>query len=83
MQCSDPDFCENGNCPGCLNGVPWCYDPRCAPYCPGAPCSLPPEHDFVLNIIMSVILVTLCAMLFSVWYLYGPPIVFLTDNNNN
>lgn len=81
MQCNDPRFCQDGNCPGCLNGQLWCQDPRCAPYCPGSLCSIPPEHDFVLNLVMAVILVSLCAMLFTVWYVYGPSVVTLHNNN--
>lgn len=30
--CND-SFCKDGNCPGCKDGVTWCEDPACAPYC--------------------------------------------------
>ncbi len=71
-RCTDNVICPHGDCPGCLNGETWCYDPRCAPYCVGTPCTMPPEHDFILNIVMASIIIGLCAIFFIIWYVFGP-----------
>ena len=68
--CSDQLTCSGGNCIGCRNGQTWCQDPRCSPYC--AYCAIPKDHDFNANIVMTVILVSLTAILFIVWFVYGP-----------
>ena len=62
--------CSNGNCVGCRNGQIWCQDPRCAPYCSG--CAIPNDHDFNLNMVVIIILFCLLAILFIVWFVYGP-----------
>lgn len=68
--CSDP-FCKAGlYCPGCENGVPWCADPACAPYCAG--CAAPENLDFAVNMTVLIIVVCLFALLFIVWFIYGP-----------
>ena len=68
--CSDPVSCPGGNCIGCKNGNIWCQDPRCAPYCQG--CAIPDDHDFNGNMVVTVILICLVALLFIVWFIYGP-----------
>ena len=70
--CSDPVTCRNGDCIGCKKGVTWCQDPRCDPYCPGQGCSIPNNHDFNVNLVILVILLCLMAILFIVWFAYGP-----------
>lgn len=68
--CNNNVICPDGNCMGCKNGNSWCKDPKCYPYCPG--CSMPEEIDFNGNMVLIVILVCLIAILFIVWFVYGP-----------
>lgn len=68
--CSNTTTCPHGDCTGCKNGQPWCQDPRCQPNC--ATCSIQDTHDFNANMIMIVILICLMAILFIVWFTYGP-----------
>jgi uncharacterized protein (DUF983 family) len=68
--CGDNVTCPGGNCPGCKNGKTWCQDPRCQPNCQG--CELMSDHDFIVNIMMTIIILSLIAILFVVWFLYGP-----------
>lgn len=73
--CSDPVTCLNLNCIGCLDGEIFCQDPRCAPYCPGGSnnvCAIQDDHDFNSNMVMIVIIMSLVAILFIVWFIYGP-----------
>lgn len=70
--CADPVSCPGGNCIGCKDGVTWCQDPRCAPYCPGSQCTIPDTHDQNLNIVVTIILICLIAILFIYWVIYGP-----------
>jgi hypothetical protein len=78
--CSDPVICPNGNCEGCKDGETWCQDPRCAPYCPGGLCAIPDDHDFNANMVVIVILFCLIAILFIVWFVYGPQLI---EHHNN
>lgn len=68
--CTNPITCSEGNCIGCENSQIWCQDPRCAPYCSG--CAPPTNLDFVVNMTVIIILVCLIAILFIVWFIYGP-----------
>lgn len=70
--CSDPVTCPGGNCIGCKNGEVDCQDPRCAPYCPESQCTFPENHDENANIVITVILLCLIAILFIYWFMYGP-----------
>ena len=68
--CSNPDFCPNGNCIGCKNGQQWCNDPRCSPNCVN--CSIPAENSYFVNALVFIIIIVLLALLFVVWFVYGP-----------
>lgn len=70
--CGDPLTCPDGNCVGCKNGEVWCQDPRCAPYCAGNQCVFTAAHDFNGNMVVFTILICLLAMLFIIWFVYGP-----------
>lgn len=78
--CSDPVSCLNGNCLGCKDGSPWCQDPRCSPYCPGNNCAIQPDHDFNGNMVVIIILMCLLAILFIVWFIYGPQLFEYHDD---
>ena len=80
--CSDPVSCLNGNCIGCKNGQVWCQDPRCAPYCPGNGCQIADDHDFNANMVVIVILICLLAILFIVWFVYGPQLFVNHDDHS-
>lgn len=71
--CTDPISCVNGNCVGCKNGKPWCQDPQCSPFCSN--CPTPQQHDFNANFVMGVIISALLAILFIIWFVYGPQLV--------
>ncbi len=63
-------FCPNGDCAGCKNGVKWCYDPRCAPFC--SQCYIQPDIpiDHAVSVAcISFISIVLAIILFIV---YGP-----------
>ena len=79
--CADPSCCIDGNCIGCQNGKIWCQDPRCFPYCPGDNCNYPEEHDFAVNILMTVIVMILLAILFVIWFAYGPSLFEQHDDH--
>jgi len=79
--CSDPVTCLNGNCIGCRDGQVWCQDPRCSPYCPGSTCIIPKGHDVNANIIIILIIVALFAMLFIIWFMYGPQLIESHSNH--
>lgn len=81
-RCTDPVICPGGNCVGCLNGQIWCQDPRCAPFCPGSVCKYPHDHDFNANMMMTVIIISLVAILFIVWFIYGPQL-FTSHSNHS
>lgn len=68
--CQNNTTCPNGTCCGCKNGKIDCSDPCCSPNCPG--CQMKPSHDNVGNIITIIILICLAAILFIVWFIYGP-----------
>lgn len=68
--CNEP-VC-GGNCPGCKDGQRWCQDPRCSPYCAGEQCIFPSDFDFNGNIIVITIVLSLLAILFILWFIYGP-----------
>lgn len=70
--CSDPVTCPGGNCIGCKNSEIWCQDPRCAPNCPSQGCSIKNSHDQNVNIVITIILISLVAILFIYWFMYGP-----------
>ena len=73
MSCSDPLTCPDGNCPGCKNGQTWCQDPRCSPFCRN--CAMQQDHDFNGTIVVIVIIICLLAILFIMWYAYGPQLL--------
>lgn len=77
MSCADPLTCPNGNCIGCKNGVPWCTDPRCSPYC--ANCGMVDNVETLGNITVTIILLCLVAILFVVWFVYGPSLIHRVD----
>ena len=68
--CTNSMSCPNGDCIGCRNGQVWCQDPRCAPYCPD--CGIPSDFDSIVNMTIVIILFCLLAILFIVWFVYGP-----------
>lgn len=69
--CADNITCNGGNCTGCRNGQVWCQDPRCQPNCPT--CDYPgDEHDFNAGMVIVIILICLIAILFIIWFVYGP-----------
>lgn len=70
--CADTVTCPGGNCPGCQDGVLWCADPRCSPFC--QECAAPPYFDGITNATFALIVLTLLLLLFVIWYLYGPPL---------
>jgi hypothetical protein len=76
--CSDPVTCPNGECSGCKNGQVWCQDPRCQPYCPN--CNITRNHEFNVNMTVIIILICLIALLFIVWFIYGPQFFQPHDN---
>lgn len=58
--CEDPITCPDGNCEGCSNGIKWCQDPRCEPYC--RDCEMIQDHDTAVNWTFAIILVGLIAI---------------------
>lgn len=68
--CKNELICPNGDCVGCKDGEVWCQDPRCQPYCPR--CQMLPDHDYNANITIAIVLMCLIAILFVVWFAYGP-----------
>lgn len=80
--CSDPVICPNGNCVGCKNGQIWCQDPRCSPYCASSSCVIQDDHDFNGNLVVVVILLSLIAILFIVWFVYGPQLFEHHDDHS-
>lgn len=73
--CNDPVSCINGNCVGCMNGVTWCQDPRCAPNCPDNICHIQSDTDTNGNYVVILILISLITILFIVWFVYGPQLL--------
>jgi len=68
-RCTGP-FCTNGNCPGCKDGNKWCYDPRCAPFCPRCYISEDKPTDHAVGVaLISILAVGIALILFI---LYGP-----------
>lgn len=72
--CQDPVTCPNGNCEGCKDGVLWCQDPRCQPYCPE--CSIPKDHDFAVWTMFLIIVLILIALIAIMLFAYGPKIFY-------
>lgn len=68
--CKDPWRCPGGTCEGCRDGIRWCQDPACAPYCQG--CAPPVHYEFVSNIVIGFIALCLLGLLAIVWIIYGP-----------
>lgn len=68
--CLDDLTCPGGNCVGCKDGKVWCQDPRCQPNCQN--CAIDKDHDFNASIVMLVIVLCLIAILFIVWFIWGP-----------
>ena len=66
----DNEFCPGGNCVGCKNGEVWCQDPACQPYC--ATCAIRKGTDTNASMVIIIILICLIAILFIVWFVYGP-----------
>ncbi len=63
-------FCPSGNCTGCKDGIKWCNDPRCAPFCSECYIEGTQSTDHVISVVLYVfIAVTLALILFIV---YGP-----------
>lgn len=75
--CGSP-ICQELTCPGCKDGQVWCQDPKCAPNC--ADCAINETHDFAVNMTVIIILICLVAILFIVWFVYGPS--FFVPHNN-
>jgi len=68
-RCTGP-FCPDGNCDGCKDGIKWCTDPRCAPFCPQ--CFIQPQQstDHAISVVsIAFIAAVLAIILFIV---YGP-----------
>ena len=78
-RCEDTIICKNGDCKGCKNGKINCNDTRCAPYCPG--CGIPENHDFNGSMVIIIILLCLIAILFIVWFVYGPQLIHPHNND--
>ena len=68
-RCSNAIVCPGGNCPGCKDGLPFCGDPRCAPFCNG--CLMPEHHDSVLGWVIVAIILLLLTLTFVIWYIFG------------
>lgn len=77
--CSNNKFCPDGNCTGCKDGQIWCQDPECQPYCAG--CAIQEATDFNGSMVVIIILICLIAILFIVWFVYGPGL-FETHNDH-
>ena len=61
--------CEGGNCIGCRNGIKWCDDTRCNPYCTDC---LPNKDNYKVEIIIFVFVgLFIFILLFGLIYLYG------------
>jgi hypothetical protein len=60
--CADVITCPDGNCEGCLNGVRWCSDVRCAPNC--TDCFDPDNNDRYVTGVLIVIMIALLFILF-------------------
>jgi hypothetical protein len=63
-------FCPSGNCSGCKDGVKWCADPRCAPFCSECYIQVDQPTDHAISVVLiAFIAFTLAFILFVV---YGP-----------
>lgn len=72
--CKDPILCPDGNCIGCKNGVTWCHDPRCDPYC--TDCTPRDNQERFGNMVILIILVGLLAILGVFVVAYSPNSVY-------
>lgn len=79
--CSDPVACPDGNCIGCKDGKVDCQDIRCSPFCPGDTCTIPSDHDFASTVAIIIILICLFAILITVWFAYGPQLLYRPKHN--
>ena len=68
-RCTGP-FCTDGNCPGCKDGNKWCFDPRCAPFCPQCYISGDKPVDHAVSVAIFAFLAILSAII--IFLTYGP-----------
>lgn len=65
--------CKDGNCEGCKDGVKWCSDTRCSPYCSG--CEIPEHHDYAASVVIISTVISLFCIMLIILFFYGPSIV--------
>jgi cytoskeletal protein RodZ len=66
MVCSGPS-CPDGNCIGCRNGLLWCGDPRCSPFCSECPIVQDNWSTVVIIVIVIIGLVILLIVVIFYW----------------
>jgi uncharacterized protein (DUF983 family) len=72
--------CTKGFCPGCKNGQTWCDDPRCHPYC--ETCHIQSDNDYNAGMVIIILIICLFAILFIVWFVYGPQLFHPHSDNS-